>query len=252
MADKPIIWSYGGGTQSAAIAVLVARGELPRPERIVIADTGREATETWEYTDQVIGPLLGAAGLTVDVIPHEYATVDLYSKQGDLLIPAVTKGGRLPTFCSVEWKQRPVRRYLRSQGYGPSRPVIMWLGISIEEVHRIKPADVNWIEHQWPLAWDIRMNRADCVALVEGAGLPTPPRSSCWMCPHRSNAEWRRLRDHYSGDWDKAIALDEQIRQKDTRGGLWLHRQRVPLTAAGLNDENVGLFDGCESGYCWA
>lgn len=38
--ELPIIWSYGGGTQSLAIAVIVARGELPTPERVVIAFVG--------------------------------------------------------------------------------------------------------------------------------------------------------------------------------------------------------------------
>lgn len=36
---RSLVWSYGGGVQSAAIAVLVLRGELPRPERVVMADT---------------------------------------------------------------------------------------------------------------------------------------------------------------------------------------------------------------------
>jgi hypothetical protein len=42
--DRPVVWSYGGGTQSAAIAVLVLRGESPRPELVVMADTGREVS----------------------------------------------------------------------------------------------------------------------------------------------------------------------------------------------------------------
>ena len=35
--ERAIVWSYGGGVQSAAIAVLVVQGKLPRPERIVMA-----------------------------------------------------------------------------------------------------------------------------------------------------------------------------------------------------------------------
>lgn len=34
------VWSFGGGVQSAAIAVMVVKGVLPRPDLIVIADTG--------------------------------------------------------------------------------------------------------------------------------------------------------------------------------------------------------------------
>lgn len=97
----PIIWSYGGGTQSVAIAVLVSKGELPRPGRVVIADTGREAQETWDYTRDVVNPLLSKVGLEVEVASHDYATVDLYGLNGDLLIPAYTgDSGALPGFCS--------------------------------------------------------------------------------------------------------------------------------------------------------
>ena len=55
--SRALTWSYGGGTQSVAIAVLVAQGRLPRPELLVIADTGREATETWEYHEKHVAPL---------------------------------------------------------------------------------------------------------------------------------------------------------------------------------------------------
>ena len=36
MSERSLVWSYGGGTQSVAIAVLVAEGHLPTPERVVI------------------------------------------------------------------------------------------------------------------------------------------------------------------------------------------------------------------------
>jgi hypothetical protein len=96
-----LVWSYGGGTQSCAIAVLVAQGKLPKPDLAVIADTGREASETWEYLEAHIQPLLKTVDLEVEVAPHSLATVGLYGKNGDLLIPAFTaNGGKLPTFCS--------------------------------------------------------------------------------------------------------------------------------------------------------
>ena len=69
--DRLVVWSYGGGTQSAAIAVLVLRGELPRPERIVMADTSREASATWAYLAEVVGPALAEVGLAVEVAGDE-------------------------------------------------------------------------------------------------------------------------------------------------------------------------------------
>ena len=71
---RPVVWSYGGGVQSAAIAVLVLRGELPRPACIVMADTSREASATWAYLDGVVQPALAEVGLRVEIALHELAT----------------------------------------------------------------------------------------------------------------------------------------------------------------------------------
>ena len=76
--DLPIVWSYGGGTQTAAIAVLVLQGRLPRPDHIIMADTGREATATWDYLDTVVQPALEAEGMRVEVAPHSLASKDLW------------------------------------------------------------------------------------------------------------------------------------------------------------------------------
>ncbi len=69
--------------------------------------------------------------------------------------------------------------------------------------------------------------------------------------PHRSNAEWRRLRDHYPEDWGNALALERRIRKKDP--GLFLHDTRTPLRIAEIDDDpNQGdLFTECDSGFCF-
>ena len=255
---RALTWSYGGGTQSVAIAVLVAQGRLPRPECVVIADTGREASETWEYHAAHTAPLLATAGVTVEVASHDLAAVDLYPAGGAPrpLLPAFTGEGKLPTYCSVEWKRRVVRRHLRAKGYGPARPVDLWLGISLDETERLRSSDVGWLRHRWPLCFDVRLTRAECRALIVGAGLPEPPRSACWMCPFRRNAEWRRLKEHYPEDWARAVALDESVRARDPQKALYLHQSRVPLKDADLGGDEAAaglpLFDaGCSTGHCW-
>lgn len=256
-AQRPIILSYGGGTQSAALCVLIGQGKLPRPERIVIADTGREATQTWEYLHQIINPYMGSFGLTVEVAPHSLATVDLYaSKSGKPLLPMYTKDGKMPGFCSSEWKKAVVRRYLRGLGYGPARPVTMWIGISLDEIGRAKPADVKWIDHEWPLLMPYGLNRTACKRLVIDAGLPEPPKSSCWMCPYRSDKQWKQLKEHYPDDFNQAAALEKEISQRDTEGGLWLtkHRRALADVAFADTEPDLTLFgevEHCDSGFCW-
>lgn len=249
----PIVLSYGGGVQSSALVVLVALGRLPRPDRVVIADTGREASETWQYAEAHIRPLLRKLGLDLEIAPHSLARRDLYSGNGDMLLPAWTAQGRLPTFCSSEWKKQVVRRYLRSVGV---RECVTWIGISLDEFGRAKDSDRQWQRYRWPLLFDIPLRRSECAQLVVDYGLPPPPRSSCWCCPHRRDPEWRRLRVACPQDWERACALDEEIRARDGAGGVWLHRSRQPLAEASLDEAArdlplFGAVDGCDSGFCW-
>lgn len=250
--ERAIIHSYGGGVQSAAIAVLVVQGKLPRPARIVMADTGREAALTWKYLSESVQPFLATVGLAVETASHQLARVDMYAPSGKGLptIPAFTTGGgKLRNYCSGHWKRDVVSRWLRREGYGPKKPVVQWLGISTDEVHRAKPSGVAWASISFPLL-DLNLSRADCVSLVERAGLPSPPRSSCWMCPFRSDAEWLAMRERGDGDWQRAVGFDVEIRTNGT-GGIFLHSSRHPLAEVEFRHEKqANLFDVCEEGRC--
>jgi hypothetical protein len=246
------VWSFGGGVQSAAIAVMVVKGVLPRPDLIVIADTGREAASTWRYLDDVVRPLLGEVGLDVEVAPHSLASCDLYSHGGDLLMPAFTLGvGRLRGWCSGEWKRDVVSRYLRLRGVVSC---VNWLGISADEARRVSKPRKAWLQLRFPLV-ELGITREACLAIVAAAGLPRPPRSSCWCCPHRGDAEWRELRDREPEDFARAVELDRRLRVADVElggAGVFLHRRRVALELVDLGG-GAGACDasGCDSGECW-
>lgn len=243
-----IVWSYGGGTQSAAIAVLILEGKLPTPDIICMADTAREVQETWDYLEGVVRP----AGLDVKIIPHSYSYWDLTKgASDDILIPAFTRKsgaiGKLPTFCSNEWKQRPVRRWLREQGVTDCD---LWLGISTDEAERMKVSDVKWQRNVYPLIEIIPTSRHQCVSLVERHGWPTPPKSRCFMCPNMSPAHWRTLRDKAPDDFNKAVELERELQATDA--DIYLHSLAIPLTeAVAQSDLQSDMFDGCDSGFCW-
>jgi len=141
-------------------------------------------------------------------------------------------------------------RYLRGLGYGPERPVIQWLGLSLDEVERMKNQRRQWCKEKYPLI-DLRIYRGECLQIVRDFGWPPPPKSSCWMCPHRGDSQWLRLKEHYQGDWRKAVELDKAIRERDEQHALYLHRDGVPLEDADLTrGGQLEMFDGCDSGYC--
>lgn len=255
------VWSCGGGTQSAAIAALIVRGDLPKPDAAVIADTGREASATWRYFDTVLRPNLQTVGVDLIRLPHSFEgdgwnTVDLMGGADGrtTLIPAYTTHrkdkstlSQAAKFCSNEWKARPIERYYRSLGLTGGQ---IWIGFSIDELHRMRGFDPRekW-NHLYPLV-DLRMTRGDCVALVERMGWPSPPRSACWMCPYRTDAEWRHLLSTDPDDFDLAIALDDQLRETDPT--LYLHRSGKPLREVQFSTNQTDMLaDTCASGMCF-
>jgi hypothetical protein len=252
MTTDPVVWSCGGGTQSAAVAALIVQGELPKPAAAVIADTGREASETWRYYERTLKPALAGVGVDLVRLPHDWATVDLFSGADEktVLMPMFTDQngtpGQTAKFCSNEWKARPVERYYRSLGFKGGKILI---GFSVDEFYRCRSHDpsAKW-NHTYPLI-DRRMTRADCIALVLRMGWPTPPRSSCYMCPYRTDAEWLHLKRTDPIDFETAIRLEYRIREVDPN--LYLHRSCKPLFSVELGEAQGDLLDQCGSGMCF-
>lgn len=235
------IWSWGGGVQTIAILVLIAQGHLPKPELAIMADTSRERSSTWRYFHQYAKPLLNELNIPFIVASHDLAKVDLYAHNGDLLLPAFTQSGRLSTFCSSKWKQVVIRRKLRLLEYGTKKPVLLWIGMSLDEIHRLRVSDVQWVKHHYPLIFDIKKRRHECIKAITNFGLPEPPNSSCWMCPNMRNKEWQQVKNNDPDDWKKAVLLGHKIRAKDKHGGVFLHRSRVPLDQADLTIKEAPL-----------
>ncbi len=242
--DKPIVWSFGGGVQTNAMVILIAKGLLPLPDRIVFADTGGEMSEVWDYMNAYTRPLLRSLGRKIEIATHSLATVDMYSTKGALLIPAYTKTGKLPTFCSKEWKTLVVRRHLGGYEANPDG-VIMWLGMSTNEIERLKPSDVKWIEHQWPLCdmptkveYGIRMNRMECQKVIEDYGWPPSPRSACVWCPHLDNQQWQRMKTHSPQDFKRASEVQNSINAQDKRGGYGSMKVENRSTRSTLRKNN--------------
>lgn len=244
--------SYGGGVQSVTMALMAVNGDLPRPDHIVIADTGREAQSTWDYLDTHVQPILASVGLAVEIAPHSLATVDLRAKNGDILMPMFTRQaggdevGKLPTFCSNEWKQRVIMRYMRQQG---ATEVDCWLGFTLDEIQRVKPSGVKWFLRTFPLIdGDRTMSRADCLNYLEAHGLPRPMKSACFMCPLRTNTEWIELRERYPDEYRKAVELEAELRRDDD--ALFLHRQGVPLPDVDFSVPDAKEDAQCSLGFC--
>lgn len=246
------VLSYGGGVQTVAIITMILTGQLPRPDIIVMADTGYEVSSTFEYLDRVVKPGLSSIGMQVEVVPHSFARVDLYSTGGDILLPMYTmnngKCGKFPTYCSSKWKRDTIRRWLRK--IANVKQADMWIGLTTDELERMNCSGLKWLTNVYPLIEIVPLSRASCLKKISDFGWPTPYKSRCKICPNQSPSEWVELRNRNDGDFDYAVAKEKEIRSRDS--GLFLHKLCIPVDeAVAKADLQSSFFDGCDSGYCF-
>ncbi|MDQ0988805.1 hypothetical protein QFZ74_000033 [Streptomyces sp. V3I7] len=149
-----------------------------------------------------------------------------------------------------EYKVKPIKKKIRELlGYPyPSRIpqdvyVEQWVGISTDEFHRAKDADVRYMRNHHPLI-DLNWSRPDCIRYLTSLGLADTPKSSCLGCPFHGNSQWRQIRDTSPEEWRDVVEFDAAIRQGNARanatgnrllGQAFLHRSRLPLDEAPID-----------------
>lgn len=261
--------SLGWGIQSFTIAAMVAVGELEPVDVALHADTTHERRDTYTFAQRWT-PWLEQRGVRVVTVgdPTQASTVrsaatgipgfpvthPLPGGGKRVMIPAYTateRGGMLRRQCTRQWKVVPMRRWLRVNRNG--QRVDQWLGISLDEVQRMRDSDVKYISHRYPLV-DLRMTRHDCVRWLERHGLEVPPKSACVFCPFHDMAAWRELKQRGGEDWYQAVEVDETIRHARPPYSLFVHPARIPLVNVDLRTPEdrgqLSLWDTECAGVC--
>ena len=254
MANLKVL-SLGAGVQSTTIALMVGAGEIEPPDVAIFADTGWEPTAVYDHLDWLEGQPLPFPIHRVETANIAQAIIERNHFTG---IPwHIVKEDGTPTVgrraCTNEFKLKPiareVRRLLGNPGYIKPATVEMWLGISTDEAHRMKPAPQQYIHRVYPLI-ERRMSRQDCRSWLHRHGYPLPPKSSCVGCPMHDNGYWRHMKANWPDEWAEATAVDEKMRE--TKPGEYMHWSRVPLKLADLGDDprQIDLFGGECDGIC--
>jgi len=126
----------------------------------------------------------------------------------------------------------------------------MWLGMSFDEARRIKITQGKW-RKVYPL-FEMMMTRKMAIEFVEYYGLPTPPRSACWMCPNRSDNEWLWMKKNVIADFKRACLHEKEIQAKHPY--LWLTRYGIPLEQIEFiekSEQNARVYP-CKSELCFS
>jgi hypothetical protein len=249
--------SLGAGIQSSAMLALSAQGILPKVDYAIFADTGWEPKAVYDHLDRLEREIAAPAGIPVlrvssgnirtDALDpgHRFASMPLHILNED------GRPGMTRRQCTGEYKIKPIKKQVRALlGYPhPARIpkgifVEQWVGISTDEFHRAKDADVKYMRNRHPLITDMDWSRADCIRYLTAIGLADTPKSSCLGCPFHGNAQWRAIRDGSPDEWADVVEFDAAIREGNARanatgnkllGQAFLHRSRVPLGEAPID-----------------
>ena len=247
MAESLTAISYGGGVQSTAMLVLANQGKLGYDVDVaVFANVGErsEHPDTLTYvrewaTKKSAIPVVeierrNRAGEKVDLRAqlerpdYRYVEIPVYLRGG----------GPAKRACTGHWKIEPIGKFLKSRGASEENPATVCIGISTDEIQRMKDAPEKWCNNRWPLI-EKRMSRWHCLRWMRDNGYnELPQKSACTFCPYHDNAFWREMKATDQKSWAQAVQVDEHIRDnfRGTTSKIYIHRSFVPLKDADLSD----------------
>jgi hypothetical protein len=260
--------SYGGGVQSTAMMVLAATGQIDY-RLALFADVGRDSENpaTIEYLEQHAKPYAGANGIELvelQRVKRSGSTETIMERIRDsdrsIGIPVrMSNGAPGNRQCTQDFKIKVIAKELKRRGATKADPATIALGISMDEFQRMRSD--SGIPHErlaYPLI-DLGMDRQDCMNVIERAGLPVPPKSSCYFCPFHTQHAWKEQARNQPDLFAKSVALERFINERQSALGkdqVWLSSALRPLDEAFSDDGQLSMFDDgvtCDvGGYCFA
>lgn len=242
MTEQIKIFSFGGGIQSTACLVLAAQKKIDY-KIFAFSNVGNDSEhpETIDYIQKISKPFAELHGLT-------FVELQKNTKKGpETLMDLLVRSKRsipIPIFhdngppgrrsCTVDFKIKVIAKYAKNLGAKPNNKAIIGIGISTDEIIRAKPNQIPFLESNWPLI-DLMMDRKQCERLIQEAGLPVPPRSSCYFCPFHRKSKWLEMYTKQPDLFEKSCQLEEMLNERSIglgRGPVYLSSWRKPLREA--------------------
>lgn len=265
--------SYGGGVQSTALVVLATQGKIGHVDVALFSNVGddSEHPETLTFVRDIAIPWAKERGLDVlELTPMRkdkpstiYGEMVDPSTRRDVIPVFGEKGNPLSRICTADYKIGTIHKWLKKHGTSKNDPATVLLGISTDEIERAgRGTSKNYEIREYPLL-DLGLNRTDCMKIISDAGLPVPPKSSCFFCPFHSELTWSELRRDHPDLFDKAQYLEDMTQQRKREQGMRqvyltrkgaINQRRLSETISAAGDTLFGSeigADGCDSGFCW-
>ena len=258
-ADLKII-SLGMGVQSTAVYLMSSmEDKLSRADYAVFADPQAEHYKTYEMLEWLLKWQKKNDGIPIIVNRDYNLYQDILSsyKKGSRVasIPAhTTNNGIVRRQCTYEYKIQPVIKSVRElHGLKPRRrmkPTEMWLGISTDEIQRMKESTLYNVTYFYPLIYH-NMSRAECINFFKENNFPVPTKSSCVFCPFHSDKFWRSIKKENGDAWKISLEVDKTIRvHPKMNEKQYLNKQCKPLDEINFQENQTDLFEEECEGYC--
>lgn len=266
------IISYGGGVQSTAMIVLAVQGRITGVDAAVFCNVGDDSEDplTITYVREVMQPWAAAHNFpvleiaktlrdgTVDTLWNRLMKED--SRFLGIPVRMNTTGAPGNRSCTADYKIKVIGKYLKQHGATPANPATVCIGFSTDEIHRAnRKKAMPYESPEYPLL-ELGLDRGACQTLIADAGLPVPPKSSCFFCPYHRRLAWAEMRRDRPELFAKCVELETTLNVRRAalgRDPVWLTDRLAPIDkaipAAGptLFDEMEYNGGQCDEGACW-
>ena len=234
--------SLGAGVQSSTMALMSAKGVLPKVDCAVFADTMYENSSSYKYLKylesilpfpiykiskgNIKEDMLAARGTTNFVVAPFYTQETITGKKG-----------MIRRQCTSVYKVVPIQQKIRKlcgvekgKRFPKDKYVEQWIGISKDEITRMKPSWYPYILNRHPLI-EANMSRQDCINWMNKNNFIIPEKSACICCPFHDDKYWKNLKIKYPTEFADAVALDKEIRTISRNKNIknYTHRSCKPL-----------------------
>ena len=265
-ADLKVI-SLGMGVQSTAVYLMSSMGyKLKRADVAIFADPQAEHYKTYDMLRWLLKWKEENNGIKIIVNKDYNILKDLMNNVNTkgktfVSIPAFNdQEGMVNRQCTYDYKinpvQQSVRRLHKLKPRQRMKPTEMWLGISTDEIERMKDSRMYNIKYFYPLIYH-GLSRNDCIDFFKENNFPVPVKSSCVFCPYHSNSFWAELQKENGDAWKVSVKVDKAIRNNNKKkktehtSKYYIHNSCKPLEEIDFEDKQLPLFEGfdCE-GHC--
>ena len=259
--------SLGAGVQSSTMAIMAAKGDFPKVDCAIFADTGYEPKAVYKYLEflkkilpypvhlvekgNIRDDMLAAKGTTNFVVAPFFTQNKITGKKGMVMRQ-----------CTNDYKIQPIRTKIRElcnvkkgKHFPKDKYVEQWIGISTDEIGRMKPSRDKYILNRHPLI-EAKMSRQDCIDYLKKENIPLPEKSACIVCPYHNDAYWHFMKTERPSEFADAVDFDKQVRNISRKEDeqLYSHRSCKPLDEVEFDkketDKQLDMFNNECEGMC--